>query len=260
MDRKKLQGLIIDTLSLTDKEATIYLELLLNGQSNPVKLARETKIKRPTVYLVLENLESKGFVSKQKSKNANLYQAIDANLVLERLRNKFQQFSSLLPLLESLKSISKEDDQASLFRYFTGENGLISIYEDTLIPDSEILAWANSRFTEENCLSNYYKIYARKKVKRNVKSKVILNYTPESRMIQKEGIKYLREVVLVPRQQFPLNLEINLYDDKVAIMAHEDLVGVIIQNASISEMLKSIFLMNFEYAKILEEKHFPSNN
>jgi len=79
-------------------------------------------------------------------------------------------------------------------------------------------------------------------------------------MIQKEGIKYLREVVLVPKQQFPLNLEINLYDDKVAIMAHEDLVGVIIQNASISEMLKSIFLMNFEYAKILEEKHFPSNN
>ena len=52
--------------------------------------------------------------------------------------------------------------------------------------------------------------------------------------------------------------EINIYDDKVAIISHEDQIGVIIQNKNIADTQRSIFELGFEYAKILEkQKLFP---
>jgi hypothetical protein len=45
---------------------------------------------------------------------------------------------------------------------------------------------------------------------------------------------------------------INIYDDKVAIVSHQDQVGVIIENKNIADTQRSIFNFAFDYAKILE--------
>lgn len=68
------------------------------------------------------------------------------------------------------------------------------------------------------------------------------------------GKEELREVYLVPKEKFPFENEINIYDDKVAIISHADKVGVIIQNQSIADTQKAIFKLAFEYAQIVESK------
>ena len=55
-----------------------------------------------------------------------------------------------------------------------------------------------------------------------------------------------REVHLVPADKFPMSNEINIYDDKVAIISHKDLMGVIIQNKQIADTQRSIFKLGWD--------------
>ncbi len=71
-------------------------------------------------------------------------------------------------------------------------------------------------------------------------------------IFKKFGEAELREIYLIPKEKFPFRNEINIYDDKVAIISHEDEIGVIIQNKNIADTQRSIFELGFEYAKILE--------
>jgi len=59
---------------------------------------------------------------------------------------------------------------------------------------------------------------------------------------------------LIPENGFPFDNEINIYDDKVAIISYEDSTGVIIQNEHISNTQKSIFNFAFEHAKTIEKE------
>jgi len=63
----------------------------------------------------------------------------------------------------------------------------------------------------------------------------------------------LREVYLIPKEEFYFDNEINIYDDKVAIISHEDQVGVIIQNEHIANSQRAIFKLAFQHAKELEK-------
>ena len=68
-----------------------------------------------------------------------------------------------------------------------------------------------------------------------------------------KGKEELRELYFIPRNEFPFKNEINIYDDKVAIISHEDNVGVILQNKNIADTQRSIHKLTFNYAKILSD-------
>lgn len=57
---------ILKEIGLSDKQAKVYLALLALGEGTVQEIAREAKLKRPTVYLLLEELESRGLVLAEK--------------------------------------------------------------------------------------------------------------------------------------------------------------------------------------------------
>ncbi len=74
---------------------------------------------------------------------------------------------------------------------------------------------------------------------------------------KERGKEELREIYIIPKEKFPFYNEINIYDDKVAIISHQDQGGVIIQNQFIADTQRSIFKLGFKYAKIIEAKEYP---
>src|ERR1700692_203110 len=65
----------LQEIGLNEKEAAVYLALLSVDSSSVLDLAKKTKIKRPTVYVVLETLSKKGLVSETTVGNKTHYQA-----------------------------------------------------------------------------------------------------------------------------------------------------------------------------------------
>ena len=53
----------LEQLGLKDRQIEIYLALLQMGEATIQEIAAKTKIKRTTVYSVLDNLVSKGLVT-----------------------------------------------------------------------------------------------------------------------------------------------------------------------------------------------------
>lgn len=242
---------ILTDLGLTDKEAKIYLALLELNESVPGTISRKSNIKRPTTYVLLENLIKKGLVTTITRNRVTCYRAIDPKLFLETEKSKVERLESVLPELLNIHSKFGSTPQMSVFH---GEKGLIEIMEDTLTTTEELLCWCDVDLAVNTILSNYFPTYLKKKLERKIWLRGIFTYNKGGLQHKKMQEKELREVYLIPKEKFPFENEINIYDDKVAIISHKDKVGVIIQNQSIADTQKAIFSLGFEYAKILEKE------
>ncbi len=126
--------------------------------------------------------------------------------------------------------------------------------EDTLTTTEELLCWCDVEIAVGTVLSDYFPSYLKKKIEKKIWLRGIFTYNKSGLRHKKMGKEELREVYLVPKEKFPFENEINIYDDKVAIISHADKVGVIIQNQSIADTQKAIFKLAFEYAQIVESK------
>ena len=156
-----------------------------------------------------------------------------------------------MPQLEKLGEIHKTIPQVTVYE---GKNGLIRVMEDTLSSSGDLLCWSDATLATTSVLEEYYPTYIRKKIERNLWVRGIFSYDASAVEFKKRGPKELRQVYLIPKQQFPFRNEINIYDDKVAIIAHADLVGVIIRNKNIADTQRSIFKLAFQYAPLLEDQ------
>lgn len=240
---------ILEQIGLTEKEAKIYLALLELREALPSVLARKASVKRPTTYVILEQLLKKGLVGHVKRGRLLYFSALDPRQLLETERDRYEKLQHALPELLQLHEKLAATPKMSVFE---GKEGLIKIMEDTLTAKTEILCWADVAKAVE-CLREYYPTYIKKKVARNLWLRGVFCYDKIALRFKKFGKQELREIYLVPKEKFPFKNEINIYDDKVAIISQDDEIGVIIQNQAIADTQRAIFELGFEYAKILEK-------
>ena len=79
---------VLEEMGLSPEESAIYLALLRVGGSIASAVARETGIKRTTVYALLRSLANKGFVMLYYRKNKQLYYAEKPQRVVEYFEKK----------------------------------------------------------------------------------------------------------------------------------------------------------------------------
>ena len=242
---------ILQNTGLTEKEAKVYLNLLQLKEALPSTIAKRSEVKRPTAYLILDQLVKKGLVSKIKKGPYYYFQPVSPHSLLEDEYNRFKNLEKALPDLLNLHRSFLVKPQVS---FFEGKEGLIRIMEDTLTAKTDLLCWADVSLATGTLLADYYPTYVEKKVKNKIWLRGIFSYDKEALKYKKLGKEQLREVYLIPKEDFPFKNEINIYDDKVAIISHEDQMGVIIQNKNIADTQRSIFKFAFKYAKIAERE------
>lgn len=243
-------------LGFTENEASVYTVVLELNEALPSAISRKARVNRSTTYGVLSDLEIKGVVSRVKRNKHIYFQALDPAFFLKwqesrqaNLKGSLEELKVQLPTLFAMHKDAGVTPQMSVFR---GKAGLIQIMEDTLKTSTEILCWAAPE-TVFGLLKDYYPRYIKKKVARKIKLRGIFCYDKIALDFKHRSKEELREIYLIPKEDFPFKNEINIYDDKVAIISHEDQVGVIIQNQHIADTQRAIFNFAFKYAKKEEE-------
>lgn len=86
-------------IGLTEKQAAVYSALLELGEAKMTHVARHAKLKRPTVYLVIEELMQLSLVSMIEKGKKKIYSAVHPNRITEILESRKQQYQELLPNL-----------------------------------------------------------------------------------------------------------------------------------------------------------------
>jgi sugar-specific transcriptional regulator TrmB len=137
----------LKTIGLNEKEASVYLALLELGTASVHPIANKAGIKRPTTYLILDDLQKKGLVSIVPKAKKALYTAESPEKIGNDLHRKQELIKRYLPNLMALYN-AKVDKPQVLF--FEGKEAVYEVYEKIL--HAKKVDWFS---TIRDALSNY---------------------------------------------------------------------------------------------------------
>lgn len=244
---------IIEQLGLNKREAKIYLAILELGGETIKKIAEKANQERTGTYYLIEGLIEKGLVSMTFKGQRKIFLATEPKKLVRLEEQRLKDLKEILPNLEAIANLRTAKPN---IRFFEGKEGLRELYEDTLttlkkLPKEkrEILAYADAG-SAFDVFPQHNKEYIKKRIKNNIRIRWIAPDTEFNTSFQKEQQKALRELRLVPKKNYSLETEMDIYANKIALYGYtEDLMGVIIEHPAIAQTQKEIFEMAWKFAQ-----------
>lgn len=242
---------VLTNLGLTPKESKVYLAVLEIGTAPASDVALRAKMHRVSTYDILKKLIERGFVSTHSQKKVKYFTATPPDLLRQDFRKKYMDFKEALPELRRLQGTTSHPH----IRYYEGLEAVKKIYADTLSSRTEILNYADSKSIREFWPS-YDEDYVNERVKRRIYLRGISPKDEHGQRVAAESEKKHREIRLVQAGPFSFANEINIYDDKVAIVtfSQREVMGMIIESPEIANTQRAIFMMAWEFAEQSEQR------
>src|SRR3989344_5016411 len=130
-------------IGLTENEIKIYLNLLKTGLSTAYDIGKKTGIYRVHVYDKLEQLMDKGLVTHVYMGAKKYFQATHPSKIKQYLEDKKHELTNeehevnkIIPELEAMMNIPKEDTFVEVFR---GLEGIKYFLKDIIKTKKEVL-------------------------------------------------------------------------------------------------------------------------
>lgn len=238
----------LQTIGLSKKEADIYEILLATGEIAVGVLIKKSELKRATVYKILSTLEKKGLVIKKDVAKKIHVLPCSPNLLLsiaekefDRLERAKMDLQKMLPDLTDQYVLSVE---RPVVTEFMGIEGIKRVFDDIYAPKKEPVYGCVNLETADGAFPDYI---SRKliplRIRNKVQAKTFLNSSTKAQKVKAKDSQQLRQTVLIDAQKYPLPAEIDVYDDKVALLSFTKgkFVGLLIKNEAIAQSMKSIF-------------------
>lgn len=252
-------------VGLSANEANIYITLLTLGPNPVSTIAKKTELNRSSCYDILKRLMHKGFLHQTNKGNITYFGATEPKIVLQQLFNKKDnlehRIENLRQSLAQLEQLQYEHLQKPSVVFFEGEAGILNIMEDTLSSSETIRAYASlSELTA--LLPNYFPQYYKRRTNKGIFVQAIYPANKESYSHKLRDSVENRESRLIP-PEFDFNLDILIYDNKVAITSLKEKFGLLIKSESMANAQKKIFDIiwtgtkqyDLIMTKLMEEKH-----
>lgn len=231
---------------LKQAEVEVYLCLLKSKEPLQVyEIAKETKIKRSTVNLILARLIDKGYVTYHLDNARKVYSAENPTKIAFELEDLTQNIKSIIPLL----TLSKFGDKPSKVRFFEGEDVVANVYKDvvltvSLLGDdkkevSMVLSGDDLLATEPEAAD----WFAKKRMEEGIRINWI---APESKIVRKKYLvdaqQYKRKIKFFDGKKYPFHIYIIMYANCVALISLKgNRSGVIIENELLASSFQSMF-------------------
>jgi len=236
----------LEKLNLNKKEAKLYLALLELGEANLQTIADKAKLKRTTVYDVLDSLKEKGLI-RLTSRGKRIYYYAENPKVIELVfQEKINKLQNILPELLAMANLIEKKPK---IQFFEGIEGIKNIYRDTLkYKSQEILAWESPEAITYFDIDYLWEEYVPQRIKNKIWSRGFAPNTKEMKHVQKYDKQHLRQLRLIDfKDGLFFEVEINLYaGNKIGIMSFKEEMGLIIESKKIYNTLKAIFELQWE--------------
>lgn len=223
---------------LNEKETEVYVSALELGEATGFQIYKKTKLKKPTVYYLLDELLKRKLVFLSVRGKKKYYVAEDPSKIKQDIENKLKSFDAVLPQLLSIYNTKVGKPR---LRYYEGKEGLKEVYGDTLKYQGEILAFASDGIVS-SLGEDFTLDYVKNRAKKRIWMKAIV---PDSGKFKRNFIErnfeQLRVTKLVNPKEFGFPIEINIYSNRVAFMSFRDELGLIIESDEIASMMKMLF-------------------
>lgn len=243
---------VLQKIGLHPNEIVVYMAALKFGTQHAGVLAKETGMARTDVINAIHKLIVRGFVSRFMHDNKEYFTAAPLRVVIKILeeqnniaRSSITSLRRNLPLFDAFVNPSFVKPEIS---FHEGKEGIIAAYEDTLTSKTEILAIASIDSTETTLPRYVPKYYQRRKAA-GIIIKAIFPDTPMARKRHGKDKQELRISRLIPADQYFFDMEINIYDDKIAYFSLNEKIAIIIKSTGIAANMRHMFNMCWSMAE-----------
>jgi|SRR3989344_4787836 len=232
---------------MTEKAARIYLASLTLGTTSIQELARKTGLKRPTVYLHVDELHKRNLFEKVSLNKKEYYRAADPKVLEAQMKQHLSVLQTAIPKLTALQANMLGRPQV---RIFEGEEGIKYVYEELKNANSWRV-WSN--------LGDTYKLFGNifENISQAVKDRGI--GVREIIADNKESRRYSRLLAQICGPTYSgrlataegLENDTFVYGNCVAIFRlHEfNMFVVRIEDKTIADSMKALFDMAWKTAK-----------
>jgi len=229
---------VLQHLGLNEKQAKVYLAVLQMGKGSVPAISVKAGTKRPTTYLLLEELRMKGLVMLLSRKAKVLYTANSPEQLLEEQREKQQLIKANMPELMAMFNTKKEKPKVT---YYQGGESVVKLY-DEIFKEKEIDIFASLGAIPKELLAKAEKHFA----------DIAKNQTSVRELLQSDqsSVEYLNEnkrqqgihqIKFAPKEcLFPTDNII--FGNKLAIFSFKDEpMAVVIESSDVAQTYKSMF-------------------
>lgn len=235
-------------LGFSENESKIYLAALEMGASSAQDIAEKAGIKRTTGYSVLSYLVNRGVIAKTKIKGKTRFIAESPQRLLTLVNEIEKGIKEALPELEAI--YNKKETKPKIF-FYEGKTAVQKIYDDTLEEKpNEILEYNTNAYFEGR--ADVDPNYIQKRVALGIRAKRIAGrgskWDDKHRFLDK---KELSHTAIVPKEIFNPEIEVNIYNNKVAFLNYADNMSVIIESRAIADAMRQAYALSWEGAKKL---------
>jgi len=240
----------LEEIGLSDKEAKVYIAVLELGEGSASEIAKKSGVNRATVYFTLENLMKLGLVSATNEEKKQKFVPEDPsqleNIITKQQQELEQKKKGLKDVVEELNSINSASIKKPIVKYYLGKEGIMRMAMssfDDVRDDIMWLAFSKDEMMkfiseEENTqIANFRK-------NKNIKAEVLYNWKDDV-IKNNETTNALK----VDTKEYFFPADISVYKNKIRLTSYKDQIGIIIENKSIAETLKSIFRLAIKSAQ-----------
>lgn len=241
---------ILQKLGFSRNESKVYLAGLETGPAAAQDIALVAGLKRTTTYSVLSSLVNRGIVAKTKVKNKSRFIAEPPQRLLS-LINELE--GSIKEALPQLAAIYNKSGAKPKITFFEGDGAIQKVYDDTLEEKpEEILEWNTNLYFERFPKDHNY---IARRTALGIKAKRLAGKgsvwdTKHKYLDRKE----LAETLIVPKENFWPEIEVNIYGNKIAFMNYAENMSVIIESKAIADAMRQAYELSWKGAKGLEVK------
>ncbi|XLQ20569.1 MAG: TrmB family transcriptional regulator [Candidatus Moraniibacteriota bacterium] len=233
----------LEDLGLSEKEAKVYLALLELGQASAYRVAQKSGVKKPTTYVLLDELRKKELVIKMPGDATQMFIAKSPEEFFASARYRVNNAIESLP--EILSVMKKQNKVRTM--YFEGINGLKQAlwHEMKSNAGGELIGFYAKA---ENMSKELYDLtwkWAEDTKKYDISLRGFVPTHDTVTDYRKADKKYNREMRPLPYEDYSSETSLDVMNDFVRIidLTADNPQAIIIENERMAKMVRQIFEM-----------------
>lgn len=244
--------LLFRQLGLSEKQAKIYRVLLGRRTARAALISSKSGINRSNTYVLLTDLVNRGLVRELSKGQVKSFQAVEPAKLLQLTQQRQRDLEAAGKLAEEMVPELTKEWKASVgrpvVRYYEGREGMEKVFEDIYTKKvGPVYGCVDVEKMDAVFPDKLASKLLPMRLKHGLMAYSIIGDSAKARELHKQDEQQLRQSVLINAQTFPIPAEIDVYEDKVAMLSFEtgEFVGVIIQNTAFAQSIRSLFQLVF---------------
>ncbi len=231
------------TLGLHPKQAEVYLALLQAGSASVAQLSKRAGTKRPTTYLILEELRERGLASITPGRRM-IYAAESPERLVEEERQRSHLLKEAIPELAALYNSKKEKPK---IRYYQGVESLTALYRE-IFTWNELDIFGSINAIHPEVLEKIWP-YLQIIEDRKMHVRDLVPYDEASLQFAKEHNSQFHQIKIVSRET-KLPTDNIIFGNSLAIFSYKDVpLATVIESSDVAETYRSLFNLAWESIK-----------